>query len=53
MGMMVASARRLRGTLLGGGTGAELVARSDAWMLEQGVVAPARFCRMYLPGIES
>ncbi len=53
MGMMVAAARRLRGTLLGGETGAELVARSDAWMREQGVVAPARFCRMYLPGIES
>ncbi|MEZ4235486.1 MAG: hypothetical protein R3F59_04850 [Myxococcota bacterium] len=40
---LAASVRRHLGALIGGDEGAGLVARADAWLREQGVVAPSRF----------
>ena len=46
----VAAARFQLGWLLGGEEGAELVARSEEAMREQGVRVPARFAATLVPG---
>jgi hypothetical protein len=49
MELHAASARRVRGELLGGDAGAALVAENDAWMRAQSVVAPAKIAAMLVP----
>jgi serine/threonine protein kinase len=43
-------ARRLRGVLIGGDEGGEIVAATDAWFRSRGVVRPERFAEMLAPG---
>jgi hypothetical protein len=45
-----ASARRARGTCLGGDEGASLMRASDAWMTAQQVASPERWARLFVPG---
>ena len=52
MGFCLAAATRRRGEIRGGEEGAALVARADKWMREQGVLAPLRMTRAYVPGFE-
>jgi serine/threonine protein kinase/tetratricopeptide (TPR) repeat protein len=49
MGFLAEAAKRARGLLLGE-RGAAMVRDAEAWMLDQGIVDPAAFCRVFLPG---
>jgi len=50
MALMAAAAARRLGVLLGGDEGAAEVARSDGWMVAQGVRDPERLTRVLAPG---
>jgi hypothetical protein len=50
MQLHAAAARRRRGQLLGGEEGRVLVEAADAWMGQQGIVAPERMAAMLAPG---
>jgi hypothetical protein len=50
MALHAAAARRTHGQLLKGVAGSALVAEADAWMIGQGIRAPARFAAMLAPG---
>lgn len=50
LGYLAACARHRRGELLGGSTGAELVARSRSFFSAQGIVNPERCLQMSAPG---
>jgi hypothetical protein len=50
MPLYAATARRRKGTILGGTAGAELVAAADDVMQGHGVVRPDRWTELYLPG---
>jgi hypothetical protein len=41
--------RRRLGELVGGPEGAREIAEADAWMASQGVRAPERLARLFLP----
>jgi hypothetical protein len=43
-------ARRFLGLVVGGDEGKAMTAGAEAWMRDQGVVAPAKFARAWLPG---
>jgi serine/threonine protein kinase len=49
MCFLAEAAKRARGLLLGE-RGAAMVRDAEAWMIDQGVVNPAAFCRVFLPG---
>jgi hypothetical protein len=52
--MLLAQAgRRWLGEIVGGRRGANLCARSNDWMAEQGVQNPARLAHMIVPGFQS
>lgn len=53
MAAHAAAARRRLGEIVGGDKGAALIAASDTWMKEQGVVAPAKLTRMLTPAFET
>jgi hypothetical protein len=44
--------RKLRGELIGGTEGAELIAESTHWMSAQGIQDPNAFARVYAPGFD-
>ncbi len=46
-----AAAKRQRGRLIGGESGAALMREADAWFASEGVANPARFAAMLAPGI--
>jgi tetratricopeptide (TPR) repeat protein len=48
--LYAAAARRRHGTLVGGDAGREAIAAADAWMHQQGIVAPARMTALLAPG---
>jgi hypothetical protein len=50
MGVYAAAARRHLGTLVGGDEGCDLIARADAWMIDQGISNPARMAAGITPG---
>ena len=50
MGVYAAAARRQLGKLVGGDEGRDLIARADAWMIEQGISNPARMAAGITPG---
>ena len=52
MALHGAVARRLRGILVGGEQGAEMVAGGEAFMAEQGISNPRRMSRMLAPAVE-
>jgi serine/threonine protein kinase/tetratricopeptide (TPR) repeat protein len=52
LGAVTAAARAVRGHLIGGERGAALLRDAEAWMTEQGVVDPAAFTRVLMPGFE-
>lgn len=52
MRMVSAACRRRRGVLLGGETGRALRESADEAMRAQGIVNPARFAAVYVPGSE-
>jgi serine/threonine protein kinase len=49
MAFLAEAAKRARGLLLGE-RGAAVVRDAEAWMVDQGIVDPAAFCRVFLPG---
>ena len=50
MGLYAAAARRHLGKLIGGDEGRALIARADAWMIDQGISNPAQDGRRYHAG---
>jgi hypothetical protein len=50
MMLLAMAVRRRRGQLLGGTQGGELFTTAQKWMQEQGIVNPARFTAMLVPG---
>jgi hypothetical protein len=51
--LLAQSGRRWLGEIVGGRRGDELLARSNAWMAEQGVQNPARLASMIVPGFQT
>lgn len=49
MGLHAATARRARGLMLGGPVGADLVARAETWMRDEGFPDCEALMRMYVP----
>jgi hypothetical protein len=49
MAFHAAAVRRVRGLLLGGPVGAELVAQAEAWMVDQGIANPEAATRTLAP----
>jgi len=52
MALHGAVARRLRGILVGGELGAEMIVGAEAFMTEQGITNPRRMSRMLAPAVE-
>ncbi len=50
LGAQVAAARWVRGTVMGGDNGRQLVARAASFFTAEGVRNPARFAAFYVPG---
>ncbi len=50
MAFHLAAAQRRLGQLVGGDGGASLVAESDAWMTDEGIVDPEKLCEIVAPG---
>jgi eukaryotic-like serine/threonine-protein kinase len=44
--------RRVRGVLLGGRMGRDLVQQADLWMRARGILVPARMARALVPGLD-
>lgn len=51
MGLHAAMARRRLGELDGGAEGGRAVAEADAWLAAQGVGAPERLARLFVPEV--
>jgi hypothetical protein len=51
MTLYAAVARRRLGELAGGAEGARMVTEADALLAAQGVGAPERFARLYMPEV--
>ena len=49
----LAATRLIRGTLVGGDAGAELLAKAHAFFETEGVVSPERFTAFFVPGFAS
>ena len=52
MHLYAAIARRHQGTLIGGDEGRQLIEGADTLMKNEGIVDPARFARMLVPGFD-
>jgi serine/threonine protein kinase/tetratricopeptide (TPR) repeat protein len=50
MGLHAASARRMRGLVIGGDEGRALIEQADAWMKSRGIRNPARMAQLFVPG---
>ena len=51
MSLHATRARRRVGELDGGDEGARAIAEADAWLLAQGVQAPERLVRLFMPEV--
>lgn len=51
--LWVVMAKRLKGGLLGGENGRDLVAGADAWMASEGIIKPDRVTAAFVPGFET